>query len=318
MAISDSDTEEKRKFLAKNKPPALTLDNAFNVEWLRLFGMGALMTMFIVARVFSNEFVFFPDETNDGSGSDLRGLLRGDEDSEVRERRLFTLFGHEHPYVHVEDTVIYKTFGMTHTCSYIDLNPAKEASAIVLPLFSFTMSLFLILAHFRNKLVQLNNPNDSYSQWLYNFSKVSTPFSVFGIQMSHLWFVNDPEEAYPKGFWFPGHYIPYVLFQIVMALTAIMQVHYQMAIRKIPFNVSVTVARWYVRFFVLLTVVYQILIIAIVVGKPIVDSKNGGWEEAVIRYLSRVYAVCVFLVPCACSYWSIKNSSENRFTMALQ
>lgn len=277
----------------------------------------ALAALFIAAKIFATAFVFYP-ESLEGSGR-LLSTLRGAAGEAGRRLGTFTLFGQEHPYVDMRETAIFKTFGLPHTCSFIDYNPAKEVGAILLPFFSFPMTLFLILAHYRNQLVYVNNPESKEAKDLYWFSRISTYFSVAVIQVTHLWFVNDPEESYPKAFGFTGHYIPYALFQTALSVIAIMQTKYDICGGKIPFGVSVKGARLYVVFQILLTVVYQVVVIAILADKPIIDARNGGWEMTAFKILVKLYAAVSMLIPIACSAWTIKNSGDtNTFKMAIQ
>jgi hypothetical protein len=312
---------EKKKLLTK-APPTVDLEKTICIEWFRLIAFIALASLFIAANIFSKKFVFFPDdEDEDGSRrSLLSSALRG-ATGEVR-RRLggsFVMFGQEHPYVHMEDTQIFKTFGLPHTCSYIDYNPAKEIGAILLPFFSFPMTIFLILAHYRNQLVYANDPESKEAKDLYWYSRVTTYFTVAVIQLTHLWFVNDPEETYPKAFGFVGHYIPYALFQTSLAVIAIMQVKYDIIVRQIPFGVSSALAQFYVVYLIFLTVVYQAVVVAVLIDKPIIDARNGGWELTVFKILVKAYALASMLVPIACSIWTIKRSGDtNSFKMSIQ
>jgi len=106
-----------------------------------------------------------------------------------------------------------------------------------------------------------------------------------------------------------------------------MQLHYNMALdakygNKIPFGGPVWFARFYVRFAIVLTVAYQIIVIAILNGTPILDSAKGGddgtWERTVFKILTKIYSVVALVIPIACSYWEISNGDTNTFTMALQ
>lgn len=308
--------QEKKKFIAKNKPPGIELDKSICIEWFRLIAFIALTALFTFAAIFSKQFVFFKDEDES-----RRSLLRGvDGDVGDEGRRLgFVLFGQEHPYLDMKETTIYKTFGVPHTCSYIDFHPAKEVGAILLPFFTFPMTIFLILAHYRNQLVYANCPESADAKDLYWFSRIATYFSVAVIQLSHLWFVNDPEQSYPKGFGFVGHYIPYALYQASLIAIAIMQVKYDITTNVVPFGASDKLARIYVKFLFLLTVVYQVIVIAILVDNPIIDARNGGWELTAFKLLVKVYGLTSLLIPIACSIWTIKYSGDtNSFKMAIQ
>lgn len=208
------------------------------------------------------------------------------------------------------------------------------------------MSIFLILAHWWNQLVYVNNPESKEAKDLYWYSRISTYFTVFVIQLSHLWFVNDPEESYPKAFGFVGHYIPYALFQTALAAIAIMQaslclyywshlkilltiiylpwycifqVKYDIVTNTIPYGVSKGLARRYVVYLILLTIVYQTVVIAILCGKPIIDARNGGWETTAFTVIVKLYALASMVIPIASSIWTIKHSGDtNSFKMAIQ
>mmetsp|Transcript_29810 Transcript_29810/g.54587 ORF Transcript_29810/g.54587 Transcript_29810/m.54587 type:complete len:323 (-) Transcript_29810:66-1034(-) len=316
----DKGEEETRKFIAKNKPPALTLELTMNIEKIRFFALVSFVAMFAAGSVFSKQFIFYP--MDDDAKRDLG--LRGAEAGEQAGRKLYTFFGQEHPYIDLKKTAIWEIFGMPHSCSYIDFHPAKEVAAILLPLFSFPMTVFLILSHFRIKLSAMN---EECPLWLYRYSRITTPFSVIVIQLTHLWFVNNPEEVYPNGFGFVGHYVPYALFQTSLACTAIMQVYYSIALDEkygngIPFGLPKWFGPFYVIFAIILTIAYQAIVIGMLIGKPILDSAKGGeqgtWERTVFWILTKMYAAVSLLIPMACSGWAIKSGDTNTFTMALQ
>ena len=181
------------------------------------------------------------------------------------------------------------------------------------------MTIFLIAAHYRNQLVYANSPDNEEAKKLYWYSRITTYFTVFVIQMSHLWFVNDPEASYPKGMGFVGHYIPYALFQTALGLIAIMQVKYDIIVGMIPFGVSANTARGYVVYLLVLTFVYQLVCVTILAGNPIIDARNGGWELTAFQILVKAYAIASMIVPIACSIWTIKYSGDtNSFKMAIQ
>lgn len=283
----------------KKTMQGVTLDKTFCIEWLRLIAFIALAALFGAANIFAKKFVFINED-----GADQEG---------------FVLFGVEHPYIHMKDTVIFKTFGLPHTCSYIDFNPAKEVGAILLPFFSFPMTMFLILAHYRNELVYTNDPDNSEARNLAWYSRLTTGFSVAVIQLTHLWFVNDPEEVYPKAVGFVGHYIPYALFQTSLAVVAVMQVMYDQVGGTIPYGFSAESAKKYVWCIILLTILYQAIVIGVLIDKPIIDARNGGWEATFFQVMVKLYALVSLGVPVACSIWTIRYSGDtNSFKMAIQ
>eukprot|EP00978_Attheya_sp_CCMP212_P033144 scaffold132441_cov71-Attheya_sp.AAC.1 len=302
MAPPDKGEEETRKFIAKNKPPALTLELTMNIEKIRFFALVSFVALFAAGAVFSKQFIFYP--MDDDAKRDLG--LRGAEAGEQAGRNLYTFLGQEHPYIDLKETVIW------------------EVAAILLPLFSFPMTVFLILSHWR---IKLSAKNEECPFWLYRYSCITTPFSVIVIQLTHLWFVNNPEEVYPNGFGFVGHYVPYALFQISLACTAVMQVYYSIALDEkygngIPFGLPKWFGLLYVIFAIILTITYQAIVIGILISKPILDSAKGGeegtWERTVFLILTKMYAAVSLLIPMACSGWAIKSGDTNTFTMALQ
>ncbi len=79
------------------------------------------------------------------------------------------------------------------------------------------------------------------------------------------------------------------------------------------------VARLYVVYLGVLTFVYQSIVIAVLMDKPIIDARNGGWEATAFQILVKLYALSSLLVPIACSIWTIRYSGDtNSFQMAIQ
>ena len=98
-----------------------------------------------------------------------------------------------------------------------------------------------------------------------------------------------------------------------------MQVKYDIIVRQIPFGASPALARFYVVYLIFLTVVYQAVVVAVLIDKPIIDARNGGWEMTVFKILVKAYALASMLVPIACSIWTIKRSGDtNSFKMSIQ
>jgi len=98
-----------------------------------------------------------------------------------------------------------------------------------------------------------------------------------------------------------------------------MQVKYDIIVRQIPYGVSPTIARLYVVYLIILTIVYQAVVVAILIDKPIIDARNGGWEMTAFQVLVKAYALASMLVPIAASIWTIKHSGDtNSFKMAIQ
>lgn len=333
-------SEETRKFLARNKPPAITVSYTFSIEILRSVSFLALIFLFGAGTVFSNKFVFIPgwEDLPIGERSLLPGstdeivsdatetLLRGATGEaasggigSVVNERLLSIFGE--PFVNPREGKIFELFGFLHTCSAVDYNPAKEIAAILLPLFTVPMLLFLILSHQRAKLSYLN---EEIPKSLYTYSKFMTPFCLMCVSLVHLWFVNDPDKSYPEGMGFIGHYLPYAGFQISLGLIAINQLYYAIHLKKIPFNIPAKIAKVYVYFVIVLTFCCQVCTLSIVFGHPILDSAktgpdgNGTWERDVFTTMADIYVVVGLAGPFIFSLWDIFNGDTNTFTVAHQ
>jgi len=313
VASKEMNKEETRKFLARNKPPSRTVTYTFSIEIIRFFASICLGALFAAGIFFTNEYVFIKD------WEDSRALLRGQEEADVPNvaRKLF--FGIELvPYINPKEKKIYEIFGWLHMCTYVDFNPAKEIAAILLPLFSFPMSVFVILNHFRIKLSVMNG---ECPPWFYKWSLITSPLNLFVFQMVHLWFVNSPDMEYPDGVGFLGHYLPFCGFQTALAITSFTQVQYNIFLKKIPFGLPEWSAKFYVQFFCLLTLAYQIIVVSILCGTPILDSKKGGdegtWERVVFIALDNMYIFCC-VVGIFASGFETFNGDTNSFTIAHQ
>lgn len=179
------------------------------------------------------------------------------------------------------------------------------------------MITFLILAHYRIKVISMNNVNCT---WVYTYSKIVTPFNVFVTAIVHLWFVNDPEKNYPDGYGFVAHYVPYALFQTSLSLVAIQQLWYYTGINKIPFGAPVWLAQAYVRALFILTICYQAIVITILMDKPILDSVAGGlegtWQRTLFMAITKVYFIMALIVPIILSAKESHNGDNITFIIA--
>jgi len=320
---SRTEKEETRKFIDKSKPPKRPYTIRFSIEILRLLSLSTLLALLPLGKFITETFIFFPeDDTPRTLEQDTAGGLRGAEqgailDSFEEERNLLSLFGEPLvPYMDRKESAIYKTFGFLHACSFIDYNPAKEIAALLLPFISYPLCLFLILDYFR---IKVSFGNKLIPELLYKFSKWTTPIALLFTSWIHLWFVNNPDKTFPEGYDFIAHYLPYVAFQVALAIIAIQQVWYHIALDNIPFGFSPTIARIYLKLAVFLPFFYQMCVFSILLGSPIFDSKKGGdegtWERVVFRLLTRIYPVVAMVIPIICSFWEAFLSKDpNRYT----
>jgi len=319
---SRTEKEETRKFIDKSKPPKRPYSIRFSIEILRLFSLCTLVALLPLGQYITESFIFFPEEDTPRTLEQDTTGLRGTEHDAIlndigEERNLLSLFGHPlEPYIDRKETTINKIFGFLHACSFIDYNPAKEIAALLLPFISYPLCLFLILDYFR---IRVSFGNKLVPELLYKFSKFSTPIALLLTSMIHLWFVNNPDKTYPEGYGFIAHYLPYVGFQVALALIAIQQVWYHIALDNIPFGFSPTIARIYLKLAVFLPLFYQMCVFSILLERPIFDSLKGGeegtWERVVFKALTRIYPLIAMGIPIICSFWEAFVSKDpNKYT----
>jgi hypothetical protein len=289
-------TTENSKLLGGNASPGVTVTHTFSIEIFRVVAFVSILSLFIVGGIISSLYVFAPEVP----GTTILGMTpTGTRD--------------------VTDTAIYKIFGFNHTCNVVDFNPSKEFAAIAVCFFVFPFQMFLVLSHMRANLAHKNN---EIPAWQVTYSTITTPFNLLTTGIIHLWFVNSPQMAYPDGYGFIGHYIPYFLFQITMSLVAIGQLHYVIAVDKIPWNISAAIATFYVRFVIFITIFCQACVFAILAGHPILDSAAGGvegtWERTLFVFVGNVYALTALVAPLIFSFTEMRNGDTNTITFAHQ
>lgn len=181
------------------------------------------------------------------------------------------------------------------------------------------MTTFIVLNHFRILLSVMNKESPA---WLYTWSKWTTPIMVVIFQVTHLWFVNGPDMEFPDGMGFIGHYLPYAAFQIGLAIQAVTQLYYNMALDSIPFGLPIWMGKVYVYLVIFLTAATQICTFTLLAGAPILDPKKGGaegtWERELFQGFSHAYAALALVGPTVFSFVEMSNGDTNTFTIAHQ
>jgi len=188
----------------ETKPKPVTI--SFNLDLLKAFGMFFGVVMVVAGMIITNSKVF----PVDGSHGNR----------------------HEFPEV-IEDTYIRQMFHMTHTCLYIDFQPAKDVAAI---LISFLTLPLMIYTYVNHKRIEIDMNKDPV-KWktIYLFSKYTWMFRLVCLGLFFMVFVNSPDGKYedPKDMswgelftneaWvkFEKHYFFYFFYQLSMALLAI-------------------------------------------------------------------------------------------------
>ena len=102
-------------------------------------------------------------------------------------------------------------------------------------------------------------------------------------------------SQYGRGF--IAHYIPYLAFQITLALIAFHQVAYLIYLDKIPFGVSPKVAIGYAIFLTIVTIIYTVYVVSILMGTPVWDSVNSTADRLFAEIMAKIYSVCVLILP---------------------
>jgi len=352
---SPSTDERRRLVSSKDKQEPWKFELTINIEVLRFFSIFAISALFGTGAVLKRCIFTDIDEIEAAeaaaAGRDLigdgdnMGLLRGAKDAVVSQisetmgwgdndggRNLglldFNLFGHPfcEPYVRMQDTFIWKTFGFEHTCSYIDYNPFAEIFAIFIPLFTLPMIAYLLASLLRAKVLVNNVRPDGTPKaqpYLYTLNKWITFPCIACISIVHLWFVNKPDAVYPDGYGFIAHYIPYALYQWVMSLIAIEQLHFYLATdTKFPFGLSdelgEKLGKFYARFFAALTFIYQCIVFSILYSEnPLLDSANNPTHKAIFQLLTQVYKYLILYAPLVLSFYGILYGESNTITFGL-
>lgn len=215
------------------------------------------------------------------------------------------------PRVPPDTTTVYKIFGFNHACNALDYNPAKQFAALTIIFFSGPMVMFIFLSHLRTRTMYQHN---EIPKWQLTFSRIVTPLNLYANGVLYMWFVNSPDQAPPQGYGFIAHYIPYMAFQISIAITAFQQANYLIARNSHPFGVSASVAKMYIRYLVIITLTCQTLTISILMSRPILDSKNNIVHQAIFRAIADLYSTTILVLPPLFSFLQIKNGETSKIT----
>jgi hypothetical protein len=256
---------------AKKAPLSIHL----NIETLRFVGLIAGTVLLLTGKFVSFFFVKFP------AGND---------------------------HFDVNQTFIFKLFHFNHTCTVLDLNPAKTVSALVIMLHTVPMNIFVVLSYLRIKN-DYNNKKVPYGLLLY--SKITTPFIFIAFMYFYMVFVNSPmgDPSKPEDMMsFILHYIPYLLWQTAMVLMAIQQCLY-IAFREItPFGIPVGALKGYCVFTVALGIYYTVFIVSFIMGSPVLDTENDA-KRLFAQVVMYGFDIVVVFIPMAFAYLEMKNGN---------
>lgn len=190
-----------------------------------------------------------------------------------------------------EATVIYQIFGFNHSCNLVDHNPSRMISAILSIFFIIPLDLFHILSYFRIKYEYL--VKNEIPESVYTFAKVTTPFNFFASTYIFMWFVNNPEDDYG----FIAHYIPYLTFQLMIALMTIQQVYYYTMKDRLPYGITPRMARMYMYLLIGLTAFSLLFVVTLLAGHPIMDTVNNPAMRSIVTAISSTYSLLFVFGP---------------------
>lgn len=191
---------------------------AFNMEHLRAFGLLFGMVMLAVGKVLTESFVWKREDTPNK----------------------------------VEETYIDQLFHFPHTCVFIDFNPSKTVAAILVVAVVVPLIAFTVLNRYRLKLAAEKGEIDA-NGFLIKFSEATWLLRALSFTYFFLVFVNSPDGKYEEGqedwtvaqrfgnlAWrkYLVHYLPFMFWQLALALMAIEQTWYKSVTGDIPFGIS--------------------------------------------------------------------------------
>jgi len=281
MAKSTSLPNDEEKVELVPDSETTTKQFTFTIEIFRFLAYVGFNLMFLGAKIISDIWVFTPEEPD----KLILGFIK------PIGTRL------------VSETRIYEIFGFNHTCNVVDFNPAKEFAAIAIFFYILPIEIFLILSLIRNQLAYDNN---EISALTFKFTKYTTPFCMLFNGIVHLWFVNSPQEDFPTGYGFIGHYVPYMLSQIALEFTVVSQLWYYIDTGKIPFGLPSWAAKLYARIFIVLATFSQACVLCILAGHPILDSKNDLTQSLIFQIIAKIVAFMTLICPAILSFWEWK------------
>jgi len=184
------------------------------------------------------------------------------------------------------ETVIFELFGINHSCNWVDHNPARMISAIlVVPLIQVPLMLYVVIWHCRlRKQCKMGNA----PRWLYYMSRCFTPYNLITVAELHLWFVNNPNDTYG----FTAHYIPYLMFQIAICLMVMMNICYLTTVRgKLFWGIPPWLAWGYFCLLTALTIFYIVMVVTTLAGVPIVSATRSSSELVISKILTFLWAI---------------------------
>lgn len=202
-------------------------------------------------------------------------------------------------------TAIYKLFGFNHACNWLDHEPSRTVSAMLLPLWEVPFLLYIIFNFLR---IQDAYRENKAPQYVYLVSAIFLPIEILLTVWFRIVFVWNPEVN------FLNHYLPYIGFQLLLFLVAFENVLYFYAMKALPFKNSRPIALGYLIVLFMVTTVYIVVGLSVALGHPILDLVNNEGQRLLFRTLTNVYTVLVIPIPLIASILELKRSPNHKLT----
>jgi hypothetical protein len=188
--------------------------------------------------------------------------------------------------VHVDPqtTVLYKLFGFNHACNYLDHEPSRTVSAMLLPLWEVPFVAYVIFNFLR---IQDAYRENKVPRHTFVIAAVLLPIELLLTVWFRIVFVWSPEVN------FLNHYIPYIGFQVLLFLVSFENVLYFYAVNALPFKNNKTIAVGYLILLFVVTVLYVGIGVSSAVGHPILDLIGNDGQRQFFKSLASFYGSIV-------------------------
>lgn len=238
-----------------------------NIEFFRFFGMTATIALLLIGKFVTEHFVKW-----------------------IRYPDI--------PFS-PEATYIYQLFHFNHTCTVLDFNPSKTISAIVVMLAIIPLDIFVVLNYFR---LEDDFKDGRITRGLLIFNRVITPIQLVCFTFFYMVFVNTPMDRTS----FTLHYIPFMLWQTGLILSAIQQVHYLCQRDHVPFNIPKVWLKMYEWTVVLVGIYYTYFVWSFLLGHPALDTTHDS-QLAITKAIMYIFLIISEIIPAIFAYVESKN-----------
>lgn len=202
-------------------------------------------------------------------------------------------------------TAIYKLFGFNHSCNWLDHEPSRTVSAMLLPLWEVPFLFYVIFNFLRIQDAYKENKAPLYT---YLVSIIFLPIQIALTVWFRIVFVWSPEVN------FLYHYLPYIGFQFLLFMIAFENALYFYAMKALPLKNNKFLAIGYLVLLLAVTVAYTVIGLSCAFGHPLLDLVNDPQQRFLFRSLTNFYTVLVLPVPIILSILELKRSPEHKLS----